>query len=186
MFLERIKLHNLRKNAGIHFVLNKWQPFPHLALPHRGPQRGQRTGTLSCDVHRVLRFHTRIGSTEFFLAFLKFCSGLNTNSQNLLWHPDSTCESIRLSNSTASSLWALNVFKQTWHSTWLMWLHRCSMSFYSLMLKLKTVFPGRPCGRVVKFTHFASATQGFAGSNPGRGHGTGHQAMLKRRPTCHN
>ena len=29
-------------------------------------------------------------------------------------------------------------------------------------------------------------TQCFVGSNPGRGHGTAHQAMLRRRPTCHN
>ena len=31
-----------------------------------------------------------------------------------------------------------------------------------------------------------SAAQGFTGSDPGRGHGTARQAMLRRRPTCHN
>ena len=30
------------------------------------------------------------------------------------------------------------------------------------------------------------AAQCFVGSNPGRGHGTAHQTMLRRRPTCHN
>ena len=42
---------------------------------------------------------------------------------------------------------------------------------------------GRPCGRVVKFAHSASEAQSFAGSNPGHGHGTAHQAMLRQRPT---
>ena len=30
------------------------------------------------------------------------------------------------------------------------------------------------------------AAQCFIGSNPGRGHGTAHQATLLQRPTCHN
>ena len=30
------------------------------------------------------------------------------------------------------------------------------------------------------------AAQGFTSLNPGRGHGTAHQAMLRRHPTCHN
>ena len=30
------------------------------------------------------------------------------------------------------------------------------------------------------------AAQGFVGLNPGRGHGTAHQATLRQRPTCHN
>ena len=30
------------------------------------------------------------------------------------------------------------------------------------------------------------AAQGFTGSDPGRVHGTAHQAMLSWRPTCHN
>ena len=46
--------------------------------------------------------------------------------------------------------------------------------------------PGRPCGRVVKFGHSTAAAQGFAGSDPGHGHGTTHQAMLRRHPTCQN
>ena len=45
---------------------------------------------------------------------------------------------------------------------------------------------GQPCGRVVKFARSALAAQGFTGSNPGCGHGTAYQAMLRRRPTCHN
>ena len=28
--------------------------------------------------------------------------------------------------------------------------------------------------------------QCFIGSNPGHGHGTAHQTMLRQRPTCHN
>ena len=47
-------------------------------------------------------------------------------------------------------------------------------------------FRGRPQGRVVKFLCPASAAQGFASSDPGHGHGTAHQAMLSRRPACHN
>ena len=39
---------------------------------------------------------------------------------------------------------------------------------------------------MVKFAHFALAAQGFMGSDPGHGHGTAHQAMLRWRPTCHN
>ena len=30
------------------------------------------------------------------------------------------------------------------------------------------------------------AAQCFVGSNPGRRHGTAHQTMLRRRPTCDN
>ena len=44
----------------------------------------------------------------------------------------------------------------------------------------------RPLGRVVKFLCSASAGQGFAGSDPGCGHGTTCQAILRWRPTCHN
>ena len=39
---------------------------------------------------------------------------------------------------------------------------------------------------MVKFSPSASAAQGFTGSDPGCGHGTAHQAMLRRHPTCHN
>ena len=39
---------------------------------------------------------------------------------------------------------------------------------------------------MVKFAFSASAVQGFAGLDPGHGHGTTHQAMLRRHPTCHN
>ena len=30
------------------------------------------------------------------------------------------------------------------------------------------------------------AAQGFTASDPGRGHGAAHQAMLRRHPACHN
>ena len=37
-----------------------------------------------------------------------------------------------------------------------------------------------------EFACSASAAQGFAGLDPGRGHGTTHQAMLRQCPTYHN
>ena len=39
---------------------------------------------------------------------------------------------------------------------------------------------------MVKFARSASAAQGFAGLDPGRGHGTAHQATLRQHPICHN
>ena len=45
---------------------------------------------------------------------------------------------------------------------------------------------GQPHGQVVKFTCSASAAQDFAGLDPGRGHGTASQAMLRQRPTYDN
>ena len=39
---------------------------------------------------------------------------------------------------------------------------------------------------MVKFALSASAAQSFAGSDPGCGHGTAHQAMLRWHPTCRN
>ena len=42
---------------------------------------------------------------------------------------------------------------------------------------------GRLRGRVVGFTRSSAAAQG---SDPGRRHGTAHQATLRRRPTSHN
>ena len=45
---------------------------------------------------------------------------------------------------------------------------------------------GRLCGQLVTFMRSASAAQGFTGSDPGHGHGTTHQAMLRQHPTCHN
>ena len=44
-------------------------------------------------------------------------------------------------------------------------------------------FLGQPCGRGVRFARSTSVAQGFEGSDPGRGHGTAHQAMLRWRPT---
>ena len=40
--------------------------------------------------------------------------------------------------------------------------------------------------RVAKFTCSTAAAQGFTRSDPGRGHRTTHQAMLRRCPTRHN
>ena len=45
---------------------------------------------------------------------------------------------------------------------------------------------GWSCGWVVKFARSASAVQGFASSDPGQGHGTAHQVMLRWHPTYHN
>ena len=53
----------------------------------------------------------------------------------------------------------------------------------SFIPHLKLYSGGRLRGRVVKFVRSAAAAQG---SHPGRGHGTAHQAMLRRRPTSHN
>ena len=47
----------------------------------------------------------------------------------------------------------------------------------------KKSFGGRPRGRVVKFAHSVSVAQCFTGSDPGLGHGTTHQAMLRWRPS---
>ena len=40
--------------------------------------------------------------------------------------------------------------------------------------------------KMVKFVRSTSVAQGFAGSDPGRGHGTTRQATLRCCPTCHN
>ena len=50
----------------------------------------------------------------------------------------------------------------------------------------KDSWRGQPCGREVKFARSALAAQGFAGADPRHGHGTIHQAMLRRRHTWHN
>ena len=42
---------------------------------------------------------------------------------------------------------------------------------------VKKLFRGCPCGQVVKFVRSPSVAQGFADSDPGRGHGTTHQAI---------
>ena len=39
---------------------------------------------------------------------------------------------------------------------------------------------------MVKFVRSALTAQGFVGLDPGRRHGTAHQAMQRRHPTCHN
>ena len=45
---------------------------------------------------------------------------------------------------------------------------------------------GWPCGQVVKFTPSPPVAQGFASLDPGRGHGTARQAMLRCRPKQHS
>ena len=57
---------------------------------------------------------------------------------------------------------------------------------FAMHLKIYQNIWGRPCGREVKFSPSLSAAQGFAGSDPGCGRGTTHQAMLRRCPTCRN
>ena len=49
-----------------------------------------------------------------------------------------------------------------------------------------SIYGGQPRGRGVKVTHSTSVAQRFAGSDPGCRHGTTHQAMLRRGPTCRN
>ena len=53
-------------------------------------------------------------------------------------------------------------------------------------LDIKPVARGLPCGRVVKFARSVLAAQGFAGSDPGCGHGTTRQAALRWHPKCYN
>ena len=66
------------------------------------------------------------------------------------------------------------------NTTCRIWIHHSEGSF-------KKLLPwGGPRGRVVKCAHQAAEVQGFAGSDPGRRHGTAHRAMLRQRPTCHN
>ena len=50
----------------------------------------------------------------------------------------------------------------------------------------KLWYRSQPHARVAEFECSAWAAQGSAGSHPGRGHGTTHQAMLRWRPTSHN
>ena len=54
------------------------------------------------------------------------------------------------------------------------------------MLLLEEIFRGQPRGRLVKFVCSALAAQGFGSLDPGHRPSTVHQAMLRRRPTCHN
>ena len=51
---------------------------------------------------------------------------------------------------------------------------------------LKENLGGGTRGRVVKSTRSASVAQGFTSSNPGPGHGTAHQTVVRRHPMCHN
>ena len=72
--------------------------------------------------------------------------------------------------------------QQSWTSTGFLLLKNT----YSFYLFLKKWLVGPTHGQVVQLVHSALAAQGFAGSDPGRGHGTARQAMLRRRPTCHS
>ena len=81
--------------------------------------------------------------------------------------------------------WA--IFKSTGISQlqWHLWLHLASKHILFGTSCLKKNW-GQPCCPVVKFTSSDSVAQGFTGLNPGHGHGTAHQAMLRQCPTCHN
>ena len=54
------------------------------------------------------------------------------------------------------------------------------------LLLIKGKCWGWPCGQVVECVHSATAAPGFAGSDPGRGSSTAHQAMLRQCPTQQN
>ena len=47
---------------------------------------------------------------------------------------------------------------------------------------VKIKFKGQHCGQDVKFAHSVLAAQDVAGLDPGCGHGTTHQAMLRQHP----
>ena len=51
---------------------------------------------------------------------------------------------------------------------------------------IKKISWGQPRGWVVKFMHSTSAAQAFTSSDPGRGHGTAPQAMLRWCPRTQN
>ena len=53
------------------------------------------------------------------------------------------------------------------------------------LVKYKTGGAG-PVAKWLSLRAPLQVAQGFVGSNPGRGHGTAHQATLRQRPTCHN
>ena len=53
----------------------------------------------------------------------------------------------------------------------------------SMEISQKIKNRGWPRGQVVMFVHSTSVSQGFGGSDPGCGHGTAHQAMLRQCPT---
>ena len=59
----------------------------------------------------------------------------------------------------------------------------CAVAVRDQFSSIKTQLRGQSRGRVVKFVRFASTVQGFAGLDAGRGHGTAHQATLRRCPT---
>ena len=75
-------------------------------------------------------------------------------------------------------------------SLWEIFLSPCSqalpMQTFCVPYALKIKIQGQPHDQVVKFARSALATQSFTGSDPGREHGTAHQAMLRQHPTCHN
>ena len=54
-----------------------------------------------------------------------------------------------------------------------------------ILLKIKFRGAG-PVAEWLSSRALLQAAQCFVGSNPGHGHGTAHQATLRRPPTCHN
>ena len=60
-------------------------------------------------------------------------------------------------------------------------------SLFSEDISQKNVFIGAgPVAEWLSSRAPLQAAQCFVGSNPGRGHGTAHQTVLRQRPTCHN
>ena len=57
------------------------------------------------------------------------------------------------------------------------WL--CAITLYTNRLNAEIESRGRPRGGVVKFVSSAFMAQGFAGSDPGRGHDSGRQGHVE-------
>ena len=53
-------------------------------------------------------------------------------------------------------------------------------------LSKKTQGGAGPVAEWLSSRSLLQVAQCFIGSNPGRRHGTAHQATLRQRPTCHN
>ena len=64
--------------------------------------------------------------------------------------------------------------------------HEASQNFNGMLAIHELVHWGWLCGRVVKFASYTLAAQGLAGLDPGPGHGTARQPMLRLHPTEHN
>ena len=82
-----------------------------------------------------------------------------------------------------------------------MWRSKCNLAFSNKVLINRTNseeshsdvncfkkvdLGAGPMAKWLSSHALLQAAQCFAGSDPGRGHGTAHQTTLRRRPTCHN